>query len=331
MTDTWIRPIPGQVQLILSDLCNHDCSFCAYRLSGYTSNQNFDKTLQMPTEKAIAIIQDLADLGVSGVQFTGGGEPTVHPRHLSIMSEALKRGLACGLVTNGNLLRDGWRDILPAFLWLRVSVDAGNAEDYASIRRIKPSAWGRMWANVEALARAGVPNLGTSFIVTKENRHGIVTAANHAYNAGAHYFRVGAFYNPLMEKYYTQEEIAEIEVQVDLARERFGDFVFDQFTKRVEYMSRKPTFDFCGYQHLNVYIGGDQKVYRCCEYAYNDHGFVGDLTNQSFRQWWDSYEADEKYRCFDARKCATCPFHSKNELLEFMTRADISEMHPEFP
>ena len=35
------QPVPAQVQLIISDLCNHNCSFCAYRMEGYTSSQNF--------------------------------------------------------------------------------------------------------------------------------------------------------------------------------------------------------------------------------------------------------------------------------------------------
>ena len=29
---------PGHVHFIMSDLCNHDCGFCAYRMNGYTSN-----------------------------------------------------------------------------------------------------------------------------------------------------------------------------------------------------------------------------------------------------------------------------------------------------
>ena len=35
------HPTPVHVQLIISDYCNHDCDFCAYRMSGYTSNQMF--------------------------------------------------------------------------------------------------------------------------------------------------------------------------------------------------------------------------------------------------------------------------------------------------
>jgi len=214
-------------------------------------------------------------------------------------------------------------------------MDAGNAKDYAAIRDIKESKWGHMLDNLESLAKAGVPNLGTSFIVTRENYRGIETAAVAAFNAGARYFRVGAFYNPAMQDYYTPGLLALVTEQIEMAKIATSgpseDFVLDQFTKRVEYMARTPDHSFCGYQYLNAYIGGDLKVYRCCEYAYNDHGFVGDLNNQTFREFMYSFEVDQKYICFDATKCTTCPFHTKNELLEFMTRDNIDSLHPEFP
>lgn len=333
------RPVPGQVQLILSDLCNHNCSFCAYRLDGYTSNQNFadekgnnNPVRQIPTEKAIEIVRDCAALGVQGLQFTGGGEPTVHPAHLQIMREALDLGVACSMVSNGGLLRPGWEDVFPRMHWVRISVDAGTEEDYCSIREVKPSAWARLWTNIEALAAASTRNLGVSFIVTKENLTGIHAAARLAEAAGAKYFRVGAFFNPAMANYYSAENLRVAEDQIQRATLDCRDgFVFDQFTKRLEYMARRPSSPFCGYQYLNVYVGGDQKVYRCCEYAYNDHGFLGDLKDQSFLKWFRSYKTDDAYACFDATKCVTCPFHTKNELIEFMTRENIDDLHPEFP
>ena len=35
------QPVPLQVQLIIADLCNHNCAFCAYRMEGDTTNKNF--------------------------------------------------------------------------------------------------------------------------------------------------------------------------------------------------------------------------------------------------------------------------------------------------
>ena len=36
-----IAPAPVHVQLVLSDLCNQDCGFCAYRMSSGLSNELF--------------------------------------------------------------------------------------------------------------------------------------------------------------------------------------------------------------------------------------------------------------------------------------------------
>src|SRR6185436_8088075 len=94
------RFVPPHVQLILSDLCNQDCSFCAYRMSGGFSSEQFagpagekNPNRKIPTDKAIEILNDCAALGVKAVQFTGGGEPTVHPEHMKLFNHALGLGL----------------------------------------------------------------------------------------------------------------------------------------------------------------------------------------------------------------------------------------------
>jgi len=104
---------PKQVQLILSDLCNQGCSFCAYRMDGYTSNELFvgnspvdpnhrnNPIRWIPTERALRLIDEFKEAGVLAVQFTGGGEPTVHPDHEAIFQKTLDLGLRASLVSNG--------------------------------------------------------------------------------------------------------------------------------------------------------------------------------------------------------------------------------------
>src|SRR5688500_4652854 len=109
------QSVPVNLQLILSDLCNHDCWWCAYRASNGLSSAGFagpDKNGKLshnpnrmiPTAKAAEIITDARELGVKSITFTGGGEPTVHPDHLSLFGMALELGIDCSLNTNGNLL-----------------------------------------------------------------------------------------------------------------------------------------------------------------------------------------------------------------------------------
>lgn len=75
---------PVHVQIILSDLCNQNCAFCAFRDPGYSSSQlfhvdgNYNPNRMLPFDKVTEILDDC--VGVKAVQYTGGGEPTVHPR-----------------------------------------------------------------------------------------------------------------------------------------------------------------------------------------------------------------------------------------------------------
>ena len=121
------RIVPPHVQLIISDLCNQDCHFCAYRMSGGFSTEQFadsdgnkNPRRRIPTRKCLEILEDCAELGVKAIQFTGGGEPTVHPDHMLIFERAQSLGLKTSLVTNGYRLCSGWEDIFPKMDWIRV-------------------------------------------------------------------------------------------------------------------------------------------------------------------------------------------------------------------
>src|SRR3990167_6955639 len=143
---------PKQVQLVISDLCNEDCNFCAYRMSAsvtgtkaYSSNELFvgdskravyghDNPVRfIPTERAISFMDEFKRAGVLAVQFTGGGEPTVHKDHERIFESALAASLKASLVSNGLRWSDRLRsEILPRFSWVRVFVDAGCPVTYST-------------------------------------------------------------------------------------------------------------------------------------------------------------------------------------------------------
>ena len=71
--------------------------FGAVQSGGFTHNPN----RKIKTEKALEIIDDCAAIGVKAIQFTGGGEPTVHPDHLELFLYAQELGIKTALVTNG--------------------------------------------------------------------------------------------------------------------------------------------------------------------------------------------------------------------------------------
>src|SRR3990167_4243225 len=186
LQDGGLPDAPKQVQIILSDLCNQNCSFCAYRMEGYTSNELFvgdseksaygtnNPKRQMPGPRAFALLDECRRLGVKGLQFTGGGEPTVHRQHEEIFRRALALDFKCSLVSNGLAWRDGLIDLLPGFAWTRVSLDAGTPETYARIRQTPAGNFNRVLGNVSNLARRIAERnaecvLGVGYVVTPDN------------------------------------------------------------------------------------------------------------------------------------------------------------------
>ncbi len=75
-----------------------------------------------------------------------------------------------------------------------------------------------------------------------------------------------------------------------------------------------PDYSFCGYQQFQLYIGGNQKVYRCCTTSYTDHGEIGDLKDKRLIDWIDTHRRYD----FDARSCHHCQWNSKNRAIGYM-------------
>ncbi len=311
--------IPTRVQLIISDLCNQNCHFCAYRMSGGFSTENFPDEAGrknprrfMPTEKAVEILYDCAELGVKAIEFTGGGEPTVHPDHIEIINCAQKFGLQTGLVTNGVKLKE--HTTLGRLTWLRVSLDAGCKETYEEIRQSKQ--WDKVLANIKLATSFKHPYLGVGFVITRENYREILVACKLVKSLGVPYIRLSAMFSHQGAGYYKgiYEEIGRLREEAKkLEDETFK--VIDFFGDRIEDLElASPDYDFCGYQQFVLYIGGDQKVYSCCTNAYTTHGEIGDLREQSFKEWISSHHRYD----FDARKCHHCQFNSKNLLINYL-------------
>lgn len=339
------QPNPTHVQLILSDLCNQSCGFCAYRWEGYTSNQHFgelraDGTMNnnpnrmLPKDKVFEILESCRRLGVKAIQFTGGGEPTVHPDHIEIFNKALDMGFDVGLVTNGVIQRPGIMEAMLRMKWVRFSVDAGTKETYASLRKTAKENFAKVWGHIgelcdkrtEASRWEPAPQLliGVGFVVTKENWGELPVAAAIARNMGADNFRISAVFQPDDEDYfkgildlcYAKAKLAEGMTTPDFK-------VFNMFSDRIaDLHAAHPDYSFCGYQHLTTYIGGDLNVYRCCNTSYNDLGLLGSLKSQTFEDLWHSQEKRVKMEEFDARGCPRCQFNGKNKTIAYAIEQD---------
>lgn len=310
--------VPTHVQLIISDLCNQDCHFCAYRMEtgfshfDFAENGNKNPKRFIPTAKAREILEDCAALGVGSIEFTGGGEPTVHPDWAEIVHYAQQLGMKTGLVTNGVRLKD--HACLEGLTWLRISLDAGKAETYQRIRR--SSAWNQVMDTLRRVGKLRGPYVGVGFVVTRENYRELAESAAIVKAAGIPYIRVSAMFSMDGVEYYAgiEDEIEEQRRQAKALEDATFKVVDFYDNRRADLIQAKPDYSFCGYQQFVLYIAGNQKVYTCCTNAYTPWGEIGDLREQRFSDW---IKAHRRYD-FDAQKCHHCQFNGKNRVINYM-------------
>jgi len=326
------QPSPILVQVVLSDLCNQDCSFCAYRLTGYSSNQlfpdengNSNPVRQLPYGKVLEIFEDCTEIGVKAIEFTGGGEPTVHPQHYELFEKALYHGFDISLVTNGVLLNERSLQLLTRAKWVRFSIDAGSDRSYSIIRKVSKSAYNRVLKNIEQFVQLkkefdSDTTIGISYVVLKENYTEIKFAVQAAKKLGVDYIRLGTFFSNEDEKYY-DGKLEYIQNTIEDCKKEETPFfkIINQFDSRYsDLVNKNPDYKMCGHQYINTYIGADQNVYRCCALAYNTAGLIGSLKDRSFKELWQSSEKQSNFSNFDARSCERCPFNDKNKLINYI-------------
>lgn len=96
---------PPLVWLELTRRCNLTCAHCY--IDGGLARKN-----EMSTAELLAVVDDLADMGVWAIAITGG-EPTLHPGFVEIVNRARDRDLLVGIATHGLFLNERLLSLLP--------------------------------------------------------------------------------------------------------------------------------------------------------------------------------------------------------------------------
>ncbi len=324
--------MPLQVQIIPSNGCNQRCSFCAYRLKGYSSNKNFIEKNSLSYDKIIECLNDFVDMGVKAVQYTGGGEPLIHKESYQYLKATLDRGLDLSLVSNGMALTEPMCDLLGDACWTRISVDAGSKEMYSYLRSTEESNFRKVLDNIKNLVAYRRKNIvGVGFVVERDNYKEVLKSAKIMKDIGVDNFRIGGVFTPLGYSYYDGFE----EVAKDIAKEAEllsdDNFkVFNLFKDRLaDTYIGKQEYNFCPMKDLCSYVGADYGVYTCCTYAYNDKGLIGSIRDQSFKDLWYS---DKKIKFFNNHNpevdCQLpCLYREKNGFINYCIKENPNHIN----
>jgi MoaA/NifB/PqqE/SkfB family radical SAM enzyme len=328
-----LRSLPGDQDRVLppihirlkpTNICNHDCWFCAYRQDDFQLGQTMVERDQIPLDKMMEIVDDLLEMKVEAVTFSGGGEPFVYPHLLRTAARLAEGGIRLGCLTNGSRLTSEAGELLAAKgTWVRVSLDGWDGPSYAKARHVKDTEFAKVLRNLAAFKGFKGPCLLSAVIVVgRENAPHLYElvgrlaplgvdsikispvivsnsgAENHTYHAGHHQMVV--------------EQLAR-------AAADFGHLteIANAYDNQLQTFTK--AYTWCPFLQIRPVIAADLNVYSCQDKAYNPDGLLFSIKDRRFKDAWMDNKA-QFLKIDPTRHCNHhCVAHAANKLvLEYL-------------
>jgi MoaA/NifB/PqqE/SkfB family radical SAM enzyme len=311
---------PTQIQVDLTNKCNHDCVYCFYHGVNERIVTSFDRKATLPFPTIIKLIDEMVDKKIPAIQITGGGEPLLYPQFTEVMDYLNKTNLEMALVTNGSLLKDSIIDRLHKLSWIRVSVDAATKDTYEKTQHTRIEEFPKVIENIQILVRELKDTvIGISFVINPINYKEIYPACKLYKELGVHNVRLSVAYTDNQNKLFEPF----MDEMLDAAREarKLNDDnfrVFDLGYTHIVHLESKKKYSICGYGHLTAAIEANGAVRPCCTMKGLPHSNFGDINNNTFEEIWFGETRRKWLEKFDANKCILCWMDDKNEFIEYI-------------
>lgn len=320
---------PVHVRIKPTNVCNHDCYFCAYRSDNVSLGEDMNPLDKISRAKMAEIVEDLIAMEVHAVTFSGGGEPLLYPHIAETVTRLAEGGIKIGTLTNASRLRGNVAKALSAHAtWVRVSIDGWDGSSYARYRGIDEDAFSKVMDNLGAFGALGGPcTLGASIIVDEANADHIRELVRTLKGQGVRHAKISPCIvsndgrvNDAYHAQFSDTVREQIERARELEDERFA--IVDHYHHEPENFD-KPHM-WCPVLNFLTVIGADCMVYACQDKAYTKDGMLGSIADRRFRDFWFSEEAAARRGAINPTR--DCPHHcvadAKNALLHDYLAAD---------
>ena len=118
---------PHAVEVHPTAKCNHACIHCSYK----ERNEN---RAEMDEKTFFELIDSIVAMKVSGVFFSGGGEPCIYPYLKEGITRLHEGGVEVAIISNGSLFeKTGIIEVVDQLNYIAVSVPSVTAENFEKI------------------------------------------------------------------------------------------------------------------------------------------------------------------------------------------------------
>ena len=323
---------PIHIRLKPTNVCNHNCRYCAYRVDSLQLGQDMSNKDFIPREKMMEILQDFSEIGVRAVTFSGGGEPFCYPYLLDAVKFLIQHNIKFASLTNGANLKGELAALFARHAkWLRISIDGWDDASYSRYRRCPEGEFSKVMKNISDFKKIGGDCfLGISLIVDKDNAAHVHELIGKLYDAGADSVKVSpcivsnagnennAYHRPFFKQVKEQVALAVKDFSAKLE-------IFDAYHELDDKFIKD--YSWCPYQQVLPVVGADLNIYPCQDKAYNlKEGLIGTIKDKRFKDFW--FDGKEKF--FKVNPSLVCNHHcvanNKNRAILEYLEADIGHL-----
>lgn len=317
-----------------SNKCNQDCPWCTF---SKLRSENKDV---LCWEVMKRLLDQLKEMGVKAVNWTGGGEPLMNPHTMEGIKYAHLIGLDQGIFTNGALITPEKALVMANLMtWIRISLDGYDEESYAYSHGTSEKSFHKVIENIKLLT--AVKNrctVGVGFIIHEKNYEGILKVAQLAKDCGVDYIQFKPEVRRPGQKqidatFLTEKVAPLLRAASKLSDEKFNVMVtkyrFDDVVSRETNYGRN--YKKCLSHHFQGAIGADSKVYICDHHKGEKEYELGDLKINSMQEIWKSDKRQKVIEWLDSTDLSQCQSccrnHETNKLLWHIQNKEKG-MHP---
>lgn len=314
-------PAPRTAIVYPTYVCNQDCLWCEYNA------ENTDVNKIMTRDQLRQIINDLYALGVKGVEFCGGGEPTLHP----ILAEVVRdmktnKNMSVGLLTNGAKLKGELASALvDCASYVRVGFDGATKETVERVKRPRTREAGfeavcENIANMIALRnqRGTEVRISMKVVLDQNNFQELGECVKLAVRLGVDSIQFKAA--RLVDSELTDAQAAWVNSELEALRKLHPEMAVVGGTDKINMATQ------CWLTPLQVTIDALGEVFLCCYYRHRKESHsIGNAFQNPLQDLWYSENHWQAIDAIKPHECNNldCRFVAYNRIMdELMVKND---------
>jgi len=297
---------PIYVEVGLTNRCNHRCVFCAL---DWLERGGVD----IDSQVLLKALADMAACGVKSMMFAGEGESLLHRDAPLFIRTAHEHGIKVAVTTNGvPLTPEKAEACLPFLSWIRFSVNAGAAEQYAAIHKTQAGDFERVLANIRFAAeykRAhGLKvDIGVQTLLLPEAMGGVQELARRVKAAGADNLQVKPYsQHPSSSNRFELDYQKYLHLEPDLKALESDSFTVFFRRGTMQRIADGADYALCHGLPFFALINAHGQIIPCNLFYNNPEFIYGDLREKSFAEIWTGEQRQKVLAAMHQRDIKEC-------------------------